>query len=74
MFTAIGNTRWQFLADIVVTNVISTQQERIFITGGHPHVMEEVYGLGVVVGASRWTLSSWFEPPNAQFVAIVVQW
>jgi hypothetical protein len=35
------------------------------ITGGHPHVMEEVYGLGVVVGASRWMLSSWFRPPNA---------
>jgi hypothetical protein len=28
------------------------------------HVVEEVCGVGVVVGVSTWTLSSWFGPPN----------
>ncbi len=28
------------------------------------HVVEEVCGVGVVVGVSTWTLSSWIGPPN----------
>jgi len=29
------------------------------------HIVEEVCGVAMVVGASTWTLSSWFGPPNA---------
>jgi GT2 family glycosyltransferase len=28
------------------------------------HVVEDVCGVGAVVGVSTWTLSSWFEPPK----------
>ena len=35
------------------------------IDQGHcQHVVEEVHGVGVVVGVSTWKLSSWFKPPN----------
>jgi hypothetical protein len=35
--------------------------------GRHQHIVEEVYGVMVVVGGSTWTLSSWFGPPNARW-------
>jgi hypothetical protein len=34
------------------------------VTGRYQLVGEEVCGVGVVVGVSTWTLSSWIGPPN----------
>ena len=62
MFTKVGNARWPFLADLVrfqcYFSIISKYHCNLSITGGHQHVVKEVCGVGVVVGASTWTLSS----------------
>ncbi len=36
-------------------------------TRGPQHVVEEDFGMGGVVGASTWMLSSWFGPLNEWF-------
>ncbi len=76
MFTAVSDTPWPVLADLVryQCDFSATRENNcdLSIARSHLHVMEEVCGLGVVVGASRWTLSSCFGPPNACFSAIYV--
>ncbi len=59
IFTKVDNTRWSFLADFVhyqcYISIIS-KNHNLSITGDHQHVLEEVCGVGVVAGASAWTL------------------
>jgi hypothetical protein len=70
MFTAMSDTPWPFLADLVryqcdFSPTRENNRDLSITTRGHLHVMEEVCRSGVAVGASRWTLSSCFGPPNA---------
>jgi hypothetical protein len=48
-------------------NILPTFTKRLQTINfqGPQHVVEEVCGVEVVVGASTWTVSSWFGPPNA---------
>jgi hypothetical protein len=76
MFTAVSDTPWPFLADLVRYqcdfSATRVNNRDLSITRGHLHVMEEVCWLRVVADASRWTLSSCFGPPNACFSMIYV--
>jgi hypothetical protein len=48
---------------LLVTIYLTSPQDtisRTFDHGRYQHIVEEVCGVKVVVGASKWTLSSWY--------------
>ncbi len=56
ILTKLGNTRWPFLADLVhyqyYFSITSKNNCNLSMNGGHQYVVEEVCGVGVVVGTS----------------------
>ena len=52
-----------YILDIILPT--HTKRSQTVNTQGPQHVVEEDCVVGVVIGMSTWTLSSWFGPPNA---------